>query len=74
MLGFTKRKTSFAEQVAMSEGLKQRTVRLLDKVLEARQVAQDMGQISGADVASSPSLVRQGRESDRIVFHDCSTD
>jgi hypothetical protein len=38
VLGFTKRKTSFAEQVAMSEGLKQRTVRLLDKILEARQV------------------------------------
>jgi hypothetical protein len=38
VLGFTKRKTSFAEQVAMSEGLKQRTVQLLDKILEARQV------------------------------------
>jgi hypothetical protein len=38
VLGFTKRKTSFAEQVAMSEGLKQRTVRLLDKILEVRQV------------------------------------
>ncbi|MCC6460787.1 MAG: hypothetical protein IT260_09985 [Saprospiraceae bacterium] len=38
VLGFTKRKTSFAEQVAMSEGLKQRTMRLLDKILEARQV------------------------------------
>ncbi len=38
VLGFTKRKTSFAEQVAMSQGLKQRTVRLLDKILEVRQV------------------------------------
>lgn len=38
VLGFTKRKTVFAEQVAMSQGLKQRTVRLLDKILEARQV------------------------------------
>lgn len=38
VLGFTKRKTAFAEQVAMSQGLKQRTVRLLDKILEARQV------------------------------------
>lgn len=38
VLGFTKRKTSFAESVAMSQGLKARTVRLLDRILETRQV------------------------------------
>ena len=38
VLGYTKRKTAFAEQVAMGESLKQRTVRLLDKILEVRQV------------------------------------
>lgn len=38
VLGFTRRKTAFAEQVAMGESLKQRTVRLLDKILEVRQL------------------------------------
>lgn len=38
VLAYSKRKTNFADQVAMSAGLKQRTVRLLDKILEARQV------------------------------------
>ncbi len=38
VLGFTKRKATFAEKVAMGENLKQRTVRLLDKILEVRQV------------------------------------
>jgi hypothetical protein len=38
VLGFTRRKTAFSEQVAMSETLKERTVRLLDNILQARQV------------------------------------
>ncbi|MBK8968649.1 MAG: hypothetical protein R3D58_06950 [Saprospiraceae bacterium] len=38
VLAYSKRKASFAEQVTMSESLKQRTVRLLDKILDARQI------------------------------------
>lgn len=38
VLAFTSRKTTFATQVAMSADLKQRTVRLFDKILETRGI------------------------------------
>jgi len=60
LVGYTRRKTSFSETVAMSEDMKGRMTRLLDKTLELRNI-QLSPELLIAMIALTPLVVNGGR-------------
>ena len=60
LVGYTRRKTKFSETVAMSQSLKERTIRLLEKILELRGIQLSPELLLGM-LLLTPLVVNGGR-------------